>query len=248
MRAVLMYHSIDPSGSPISISRETFREHIAFFASGAVDVVPLEALAATRAHPTARPQVALTFDDGFANLADDAFPLLAAHALPCTVFVVSEQVGRDNAWGGVHSHAVPTLPLLDWDALGAAQTQGVTIGAHTRTHPHLSQRDSAARADELDGCLTTIQSRLGARPSTFAYPFGDVPPDAAALVAPRFTVACTTLHRLVVAGDRAHAIPRLDAWYFRAPGAMADWGSSAFRLRVFVRHALRTARRVIIRD
>lgn len=248
MRAVLMYHSIDPSGSPISVSRETFREHIAFFASGAVDVVSLEALAASRAVPAARPQVALTFDDGFANLQGDAFPLLAAHGLPSTVFVVSEQVGRDNAWGGVHAHAVPTLPLLDWDALGAAQAQGVTIGAHTRTHPHLSQRDTGARADELDGCVATIEARLGARPTTFAYPFGDVPPGARALVTPRFAVACTTLHRPVVAGDASHAIPRLDAWYFRAPGALADWGSSAFRLRVFIRHALRTARRVIIRD
>lgn len=248
MRAVLMYHSIDPSGSPISVSRETFREHVAFFASGAVDVVPLEALVASRAQPATRPQVALTFDDGFANLADDAFPLLADHGLASTVFVVSEQVGRDNAWGGVHSHAVPTLPLLDWDALGRAQAQGVTIGAHTRTHPHLSQRDTAARADELDGCVTTIEARLGTRPATFAYPFGDVPPDADALVPSRFTVACTTMHRLVVAGDRAHVIPRLDAWYFRSPGALNDWGSSAFRLRVFVRHALRTARRTIIRD
>jgi peptidoglycan/xylan/chitin deacetylase (PgdA/CDA1 family) len=230
------------------VSRETFREHIAFFASGAVDVVPLETLAAARAQPATRPQVALTFDDGFANLADEAFPLLAAHALPSTVFVVSEQVGRDNAWRGVHAHAVPTLPLLDWDALGSAQAQGVTIGAHTRTHPHLSQQGTAARADELDGCLATIDARLGTRPTTFAYPYGDVPPDADTLVGARFAVACTTLHRLVMAGDRAHTIPRLDAFYFRSPGALADWGSSAFRLRVFVRHALRTARRTIIRD
>lgn len=248
MRAVLMYHSIDPSGSPISVSRDAFREHIAFFASGAVDVVPLETLVAARAEPTAKPQVALTFDDGFANLQDEAFPLLAAHGLPSTLYVVSEHVGRDNAWGGVHSHAAPTLPLLDWDALGVAQAQGVSIGAHTRTHPHLSQRDAAMRADELDGCVATIQARLGTRPATFVYPYGDVPPDAETLVSSRFTVACTTVHRPVGAGDATHAIPRFDAWYFRAPGALTGWGSSAFRLRVFVRHALRTARRVIIRD
>ena len=46
MRAILTYHSIDESGSPISISRRDFRRHIEWFASGAVQVLPLDVLAA----------------------------------------------------------------------------------------------------------------------------------------------------------------------------------------------------------
>lgn len=250
MRAILMYHSLDASGSPISVSPAVFRDHVRLFASGAVDVVPLETLAANMgaAAAPARPQVALTFDDGFANLETEAFPLLAAHGLPATVFVVSGQVGKDNAWGGVRARGIPTLPLLDWDALGAAQAQGVTIGAHTVSHPHLSALSEAARAEELDRCVADITARLGVRPRTLAYPFGDVPPGAETLAASRFAVACTTVHRPLRAGEALHALPRLDAWYFRTPGALDDLGSSAFRFRVLARHTLRTARRLLVRD
>ena len=46
MRAILTYHSIDSSGSPISLSEEAFRAHVRFFGSGRVAVVPLADLPA----------------------------------------------------------------------------------------------------------------------------------------------------------------------------------------------------------
>ena len=42
MRAILTYHSIDGSGSPVSVDEAAFRRHVDWLASGAVDVVPLE--------------------------------------------------------------------------------------------------------------------------------------------------------------------------------------------------------------
>ncbi len=44
MRAILTYHSIDSSGSPISLSEESFRGHVRFLGSGRVSVVPLAEL------------------------------------------------------------------------------------------------------------------------------------------------------------------------------------------------------------
>ena len=44
MRAILTYHSIDESGSPISMSEEVFRSQIAWLAKGHVKVVSLETL------------------------------------------------------------------------------------------------------------------------------------------------------------------------------------------------------------
>jgi hypothetical protein len=41
MRAILTYHSIDDSGSPISVDRAAFREHVTFLASGAVRVTDI---------------------------------------------------------------------------------------------------------------------------------------------------------------------------------------------------------------
>jgi peptidoglycan/xylan/chitin deacetylase (PgdA/CDA1 family) len=246
MRAVLMYHSLDDSGSPISVSPAAFRAHAQWLASGAVDVVPLTALLAPGAR--AKPQLALTFDDGFANLASHAFPLLAEHRLPATVFVVSEHVGGDNRWQGQTSARVPALPLLSWDALGRARDQGVEIGAHTRTHPHLSQLDTGAVTDEMAGCSDTIARELGTRPATFAYPFGDLPADVMGTAGRHFQVACTTVHRLLRETEDPHRIPRLDAWYFRRPDALETMASRGFRTRVLARHALRVVRRTFRRD
>ena len=96
MRAILTYHSIDDSGSPISVAPEEFRAHVRWLSSGLVRVVPLAELVTL---PPEEEAVAITFDDAFQNFASVAAPLLYEHGLPATLFVVSGRVGRDNAWG-----------------------------------------------------------------------------------------------------------------------------------------------------
>src|SRR3954470_8233749 len=88
--AVLTYHSLDESGSVISIRPDVFRRQMQTLAANGVKVVPLEDLFA---HPGA---VAITFDDGFANLADHALPVLEHLGLPATIFVVSGYCGKRN--------------------------------------------------------------------------------------------------------------------------------------------------------
>jgi len=109
MRAILTYHSIDSSGSPISVSPSAFRAHVRWLASGAVRVLPLDELVSAGDDEDA---VAITFDDGFENFATEAAALLAQHGLPSTVFVVPEHVDGTNAWGGSDAPGIPTLPLM----------------------------------------------------------------------------------------------------------------------------------------
>ena len=47
-----------------------------------------------------RAPLALTFDDGFANFAEHAVPVLQRLSFPATVFVVSGHCGRLNDWPG----------------------------------------------------------------------------------------------------------------------------------------------------
>jgi peptidoglycan/xylan/chitin deacetylase (PgdA/CDA1 family) len=110
MRAILTYHSIDESGSAISISESVFRGHVSWLARGGVRVVSLDALMRLPADANA---VALTFDDGFVNFGDIAAPLLADHGLPSTLFVVSDAVGKTNRWPGRADRGIPELPLLN---------------------------------------------------------------------------------------------------------------------------------------
>ena len=69
MKAILTYHSIDPSGSPISVSPDAFEAHVRWLSTGRVRVVPLEELGQLSADVDA---VAITFDDGFENFSTHA--------------------------------------------------------------------------------------------------------------------------------------------------------------------------------
>lgn len=244
MRAILTWHSLDSSGSPISVAPETFRRQVEWLASGRVRVVSVAELLEMDDKVDA---VALTFDDGFANFATEALPLLQEHGFTATVFVVADQIGLDNRWGG-RSDGVPIMPLLGWDDLAGAAQQGMEIGAHTCTHPLLPRLGAAALADELGRGADVIEAQLGMRPIGFAYPYGMVDDRVAAATAAEYSWACTDEFRPLAAGCSRVMLPRLDAWYFRHEQRLASWGTPQFRswawARRQARRVRRTARRV----
>jgi glycosyltransferase involved in cell wall biosynthesis/peptidoglycan/xylan/chitin deacetylase (PgdA/CDA1 family) len=84
-----------------------------------------------------------------------------------------------------HVEAV-TSPLpadvLGWRELRELAADGVTIGAHTRTHPALTQLAVDAARDEIAGSRDDVAHQIGRVPFAFAYPFGDHNETVAALV------------------------------------------------------------------
>ena len=240
-----MYHSIDPSDSPISVSAPAFRRHVEWLASGRVRVVPLLELLHA---PDDADAVALTFDDGFVNFGEIAAPLLRSHGLPATLFVVAEHAGGTNAWSGVETPGIPVLPLLDWADLDALARQGITIGAHTATHPRLDGVPAAELPAEIVGGAETIERRLGLAPTTFAYPYGAMSADAVRLVRERFAVGVSTELRPVGPADDRAALPRVDMYYLRGPGRLESWGSPAFRRRLWLRAQARRVRQYVVSD
>jgi peptidoglycan/xylan/chitin deacetylase (PgdA/CDA1 family) len=240
MRGVLMYHAIDHSGSIISVTPAAFRAHVEWLAAGPVPVVPLAKLLAL---PDGASAVALTFDDALATVASEAAPVLAAHGLPATVFVVSRRVGGDNQWNGRGDASVPIQPILGWDALGKLREEGFAIGAHTRHHRHLTRCSPDELSEELGGSAEDIAAALGERPTAFAYPYGDVNERVARAAAEQFAIACTTRFQPVTQATRRDLVPRLDAWYFRDGDRLRRWGTRRCRRSISVRHALRRVRR-----
>jgi peptidoglycan/xylan/chitin deacetylase (PgdA/CDA1 family) len=239
MRAILTYHSLDDSGSPISVPPEVFRRQVAWLGSGRVRVVPLAELPQL---PPESDAVALTFDDAFENFVAVAAPLLAEWQLPVTLFVVPDQVGKDNAWGGVRDPRVPTLPLADWTALGRLAEGGVTLGAHTRTHPHLTRLADAALAEELGGAQESIRRETGQAAAEVAYPYGDGDERVFAAAAEWYRLGVTTELRGLAAADDPLALPRLDMFYLRQPGRLEAWGSARFAGRLWLQAQARRLR------
>jgi peptidoglycan/xylan/chitin deacetylase (PgdA/CDA1 family) len=230
MRAILTYHSIDDSGSAISVPPAVFSQHVRWMARSGIRVLPLsDLLMLDRDHSS--PAVAITFDDGFKNFLGAAVQLKRA-GFPVTLFVVTGHVGRTNAWGGRPEPGIPTLPLLDWTDLERLVANDVRIGAHTRTHARLTSLPATQVRAELDGSLEDLRSRLGVHVSHFAYPYGAVDEQIAATAASRCQVGLTTRVGPLAPDDAPMWIPRLDMYYFRRPGALERWGTPGFHRHI----------------
>ena len=244
MKAILTYHSIDDSESPISLSVATFRRHARFLAEGRIAVVPLQDILDVDPR---RDAVAITFDDGFSNFATEAWPVLRSHGLPATVFIAVEHVGRTNRWREGSGPPVPELPLMDWDTLGRMADAGVAIGSHTRTHADLRRLPADRLAEEVEGAADALRRRLGVEAVTFAYPFGAWDAPSREAVGRVHSIAVTT--RLAVLPSRGDIdpllLPRLDAYYYRRVGRLERWGAPSFRAHLRLRRAARSVRTML---
>lgn len=231
MKAILTYHSIDDSGSVISVAPAVFRSHMAWLAASGLRVLSLEALLAA---PDTGDAVAITFDDGFANFATDAWPTLRDHGFPVTVFVPTSHVGGENAWDDTVGD-MPRLPLMTWETLGTVAEGGVELGAHSRTHPDLRALPDDGLRAETRGAVEILARETGRKPAGFAYPYGYVNDRVVAAVCECALWACTVRLRAVRRDDDRYRLPRLDAYYFRTPGQLEAWGTPWFLARLAIR-------------
>jgi peptidoglycan/xylan/chitin deacetylase (PgdA/CDA1 family) len=233
--AILTYHSLDDSGSVISMPPDRFRRQMEFLASGPIPVVPLD-------QALLRPNcVAITFDDGFRNFLDHAAPVLDRLRLPATVFVVSGYCGGKNNWPSQPS-GVPRLPLMDWQDLASLPAR-ISIGAHTETHPHLTELTGAECERELGGCRNRIEQHIGKRVRCLAYPYGSRSPGVMAAAARHFDLAVSTSLRFLSPQSRPMDLPRIDAYYLRGRFPLERVFEPLGALYIGFRGVLRDARR-----
>jgi peptidoglycan/xylan/chitin deacetylase (PgdA/CDA1 family) len=209
---ILTYHSLDSSGSVISIQPGVFREQMESLAEAGARVTPLHAVCKT---PGA---IALTFDDGFRNFYEHAFPVLQRLRFPATVFVVSGYCGGQNNWPSQpKNNGIPAADLLRWSEVEELARAGIEIGAHTVTHPRMSLLSPQETEEELLRSRDAIEDRIGRPVRSFAYPYGESTPGVRAAVGRHFDRACGT--RLAYLSESADPIdlPRIDMYYLQKP-------------------------------
>jgi peptidoglycan/xylan/chitin deacetylase (PgdA/CDA1 family) len=234
--AILTYHSLDDSGSVISTPPRIFRDQMEHLRRSGVEVVRLEEVAL---RPGA---VAIAFDDAFRSFHTSALPVLRDLRIPATLFVVSGYCGRKNDWPS-QAAGVQLADLMNWTELCDAVSQGMDLGAHTVTHPHLPRIDPAEAESELRQSRMEIEHRTGARVTAFAYPYGEWNPALRAAAACHFKVACTTELRFVEDGADPLLLPRLDTYYLRARLFFENLANPAGRGYLLARHYMRGLKR-----
>jgi peptidoglycan/xylan/chitin deacetylase (PgdA/CDA1 family) len=166
---ILAYHSIgdDPRDGTMrwSVSPGDFDEQMALLAErGRQPLTVAQYAAALRGEGTLPHDPALvTFDDGFADLAATALPVLQRYGLVATAFLVSGWVGTRAPDGGA---------VLDWDQVHELRAQGTQIGSHSHSHRALDCLPAAEAERELRLSRELLADGLGEEVMSFAYPHG----------------------------------------------------------------------------
>ena len=227
--SILMYHAVGHRGEPASrfiLPAKRFERQMRWLARRGLPVLALDDLIGDRREGRLPPAgaVVITFDDGYADALEVAAPILRHFGFPATAFAVSGCVGRTADWQG--TGGLSGRRLLDWEGLAALVRSGLTIGAHSRTHPRLPELEEEQASAEVAGSRADLERGLDTPVRSFAYPFGQTSPQTVAAVERAgFAGACGILR-----GLNDPATPRLELR--RAP---VDGDASMLRFALAVR-------------
>jgi peptidoglycan/xylan/chitin deacetylase (PgdA/CDA1 family) len=187
---VLMYHKVnDLWPNPITVPTAVFAEQLDLL--GELGYVPVS-LDAVRDHyvdgaPLPEGAVLITFDDGYRDNLENAFPVLAARGFPAVIFAPIAYLADDRPLpheeplvrAGVHN------PTLDWDQLAELEAGGVRIEAHGIGHRRLAELQPDEALREITISKLRLEERLGREVEAYAYVKGsraDYRPEHASLV------------------------------------------------------------------
>lgn len=137
--------------------------------------------------------IAITFDDGFRNNLEAALPVMQEAGCRAINFLVADRIGKTSDWEAREGGEAD--PLMDESQVREWLAAGNWIGAHTCTHPRLSQLSRAQAKEEIQASKKKLEDKFGLRIDHFAYPFGDYNQETIELVQEAgFQTACT-MHR-----------------------------------------------------
>jgi peptidoglycan/xylan/chitin deacetylase (PgdA/CDA1 family) len=126
--------------------------------------------------PPGRRYSAVTFDDGFVSVIENALPELRARSIPCVIFVPSAALGAHPKWiRAQHRDAVEQV--MDSRMLAEVSHDPlVSIGSHSMTHPNFSRIDNEEARRQLSNSKALLEAITGRQVSGFSFPHGAYTP------------------------------------------------------------------------
>jgi peptidoglycan/xylan/chitin deacetylase (PgdA/CDA1 family) len=137
--------------------------------------------------------ITITFDDGFVSNLVEAVPVMKKVGVQAINYLVADRLGQTSDWEAREGGEAD--PLMDESQVREWLAAGHQIGAHTCTHPRLSQLSEAQAKEEISASRKKLEDRFGVLIEHFAYPYGDYNPATIELVREAGFKTAVTMHR-----------------------------------------------------
>lgn len=203
---ILMYHHIrvnprpnDPTWAALNVTPQQLDDQLNYLMMHNYHTITLDQLWDALNNKASLPEnpIILTFDDGYSNLYDNAYPLLKKYHINAVAFIIT----------GVLNSAA----YLSWDQIAEMDRSGlIEFGAHTRHHPNLPDLSSTIIADEINGSKTDLETHLKKPIRWFCYPYGSYTNNIINVVKQAgFIGAASTIYGTVQSKDTIYLMPRI---------------------------------------
>lgn len=181
LHRVVEHRSDDPAQRELEVTPDFLEQTILDYRQKGytfISIDELSSLLTTHHSLSTKKNVCITFDDGYQDNYDIAYPILRRLEVPFTVYVTTGFI--DNClpmwWYPGERLGIDTksLKALDADPL-------CTIGAHTMSHPRLDTLSREEQYKEIAGSKQMLESLLSHEVKHFSFPHGAYNDDTIAI-------------------------------------------------------------------
>lgn len=164
-----MYHHVGPIPSDadlirigLTITADIFRDHLQYLSDLGYESISLYQLQNALAIGVALPPrpIIFTFDDGYIDNFEYAYPIMKEFGYSGTIFVATQFMDDENP------------EYLTWEMAREMSAAGWSIEPHSKRHLDLSDKPRDFLIFEILGSLETVAYHIGYQPRYFAYPAG----------------------------------------------------------------------------
>ena len=156
---ILSYHGISVRpANPYAVSSDDFARQMHYLADQFVPISVDELVLRLRGgEPLPERSVALTIDDGYADIYANAYPILAQYAIPATIFLPVDFIGTNGSADA--TARMSQTDFLAWDQIREMSRNGISFGSHTMGHLSLTRLTRREVQHQLERSRATIEDR-----------------------------------------------------------------------------------------
>lgn len=175
---VLMYHKVWPGVSDkLTITPGQLKLHLHFLKQQGYTAISLQDFFAVLngLHISAPKPLLLTFDDGYTNNAEYAYPLLKEMGWKATFFIIA------GLLDGTYPNGAGADEKMTADALRLLDPSVIQLALHGYQHEHFGKLTPAEITDVMMKSMQCFEQQQLPYSKVLAYPYGGRPEDAATL-------------------------------------------------------------------